>query len=126
MFKRIAAISGIFVCTAIAWAILGTTIFSRTYSAESGLSGRVASTWGAPQQQAPPAITREWQEVRTIEDEYDGKKRTRKETYQHSDPVRIDGSRITARPPPTGGVRLRGARPSCAGVRTSAPTIPGS
>ncbi len=96
MFKRIAAISGIFVCTAIAWAILGTTIFSRTYSAESGLSGRVASTWGAPQQQAPPAITREWQEVKTIEDEYDGKKRTRKETYQHSDPVKIDGSRITA------------------------------
>ena len=96
MFKRIAAISGIFVCTAVAWAILGTTIFTRTYSAESGLSGRVASTWGAPQQQAPPAITREWQEVKTIEDEYDGKKRTRKETYQHSDPVKIDGSRITA------------------------------
>ena len=96
MFKRIAAITLIFVCTAVAWAILGSTIFSRTYSAESGLSGRVASTWGAPQEQAPPAITREWQEVKTIEDEYDGKKRTRKETYQHSDPVRIDGSRIIA------------------------------
>src|SRR6266567_2163585 len=96
MFKRIAAITLIFVCTAVAWAILGSTIFSRTYSAESGLSGRVASTWGAPQEQAPPVITREWQEVKTIEDEYDGKKRTRKETYQHSDAVKIDGSRITA------------------------------
>jgi len=96
MFKRIAAITLIFLCTAVAWAILGSTIFSRTYSAESGLAGRVASTWGAPQEQAPPVITREWQEVRTIEDEYDGKKRTRKETYQHSDPVKIDGSRITA------------------------------
>src|SRR5689334_24648187 len=85
MFKRIAAITAIFVCTAVAWAILGASIFSRTESAESGLSGRVASTWGAPQEQAPPAITREWQEVKTIEDEYDGKKRTRKETYQHSD-----------------------------------------
>ena len=96
MFKRIAAIGLIFVCTAFAWAILGTSIFSRTNSAESGLSGRVASTWGAPQEQAPPAITREWQETRTIEDEYDGKKRTRKETYPHSDPVKIDGSRVTA------------------------------
>src|SRR5690349_565429 len=96
MFKRIAAIGFIFVCSAIAWAILGTSIFVRTNDAQSGLSGRVASTWGAPQQQAPPAITREWQEVKTIEDEYDGKKRTRKETYQHSEPMKIDGSRITA------------------------------
>jgi len=96
MFKRIAAICLIWVCTAVAWAILGASIFSRSESAESGLSGRVASTWGAPQEQAPPRITREWQEVRTIEDEYDGKKRTRKETYQHSDLVKIDGSRITA------------------------------
>jgi inner membrane protein involved in colicin E2 resistance len=96
MVKRIVAIGFIFVCSAIAWAILGTSIFVRTNDAQSGLSGRVASTWGAPQEQAPPAITREWQEVKTIEDEYDGKKRTRKETYQHSDPVKIDGSRITA------------------------------
>src|SRR5690242_20091989 len=96
MVKRIAAIGFIFVCSAIAWAILGTSIFVRTNDAQSGLSGRVASTWGAPQEQAPPAITREWQEVKTIEDEYDGKKRTRKETYQHSEPVKIDGSRITA------------------------------
>lgn len=96
MFKRIAAIGLIFVCTATAWAILGSSIFVRTSDAESGLSGRVASTWGAPQEQAPPAITREWQEVKTIEDEYNGKKRTRKESFQRSDPVRIDGSRITA------------------------------
>ncbi|HEV2196655.1 MAG TPA: inner membrane CreD family protein [Candidatus Acidoferrum sp.] len=96
MVKRIAAIGFIFVCSAIAWAILGTSIFVRTNDAQSGLSGRVASTWGAPQEQAPPAITREWQEVKTIEEEYDGKKRTRKESYQHSEPVKIDGSRITA------------------------------
>src|SRR5690348_18101384 len=94
MFKRIAAISLIFVCTAIAWAILGTTIFSRTYSAESGLSGRVASTWGAAQEQAPPQITREWQEEKTVEVEENGKKTTKKESYQRSAPVKIDGSQI--------------------------------
>jgi len=54
MLKRIVAISAIFVCTAAAWAILGSTILYRTYNAELGLMGRVASTWGAPQGQAPP------------------------------------------------------------------------
>src|SRR5689334_21153789 len=96
MIKRIAAIIVIFVCTAIAWAILGSTIFYRTYNAESGLSGRVASTWGAPQAQAPPAISREWQEEKTVQVEENGKRTTRKESYQRSEPVRIDGSRITA------------------------------
>ena len=96
MFKRIAAISLIWVCTAVAWAILGTSIFSRSESAESGLSGRVASTWGAPQEQAPPQITREWQEERTFVAEENGKKTTRTETLHHSDAVKIDGSRIAA------------------------------
>ena len=96
MFKRIAAIILIFVCTAIAWAILGSTIFYRTYNAESGLSGRVASTWGAPQEQAPPAITREWQEEKTVVVEENGKKTTKSESYRRSEPVKIDGSRITA------------------------------
>ena len=84
MIKRIAAIIGIFVCTAVAWAILGSTIFYRTYNAESGLSGRVASTWGAPQGQAPPAIAREWQEEKIVEVEEKGKKTTRKEKHTHS------------------------------------------
>src|SRR5260370_32249345 len=80
MFKRIAAIIAIFGCTALAWAILGSTIFYRTYNAESGLSGRVASTWGAPQGQASPAIAREWKEEKTVEVEEKGKKTTRTES----------------------------------------------
>src|SRR6266849_1251513 len=54
MMKRIAAIAFIFVCTSIAWAILGSTIFYRTYSTDSQLRDRVTSSWGAPQEQAPP------------------------------------------------------------------------
>src|SRR5215467_1867456 len=96
MVKRIAAIIVIFVCSAAAWAILGSTIFYRTYNAESGLSGRVASTWGAPQSQAPPRITWEWQEEKIVEVKEDGKTTKRKESYQRSEPVKIDGSRITA------------------------------
>src|SRR5216683_1968446 len=96
MFKRIAAIIAIFGCTAVAWAILGSTIFYRTYNAESGLSGRVASTWGAPQGQASPAIAREWKEEKTVEVEEKGKKTTRTESYLRSEPVKIDASRVKA------------------------------
>jgi inner membrane protein involved in colicin E2 resistance len=96
MLKRIVAIMVIFVCTAVAWAILGSTIFYRTYNAESGLSGRVASTWGAPQGQAPPSIAREWQEQKTVEVEEKGKKTTRTESYLRSEPVKIDASHVAA------------------------------
>ncbi len=96
MLKRIIAIVAIFVCTAVAWAILGSTIFYRTYNAESGLTGRVASTWGAPQGQAPPAIAREWQEEKTVEVEEKGKKTTRTEKQIHSEAVKIDASRVAA------------------------------
>jgi len=57
MIKRIAAITFIFLCAALAWAILGATIFQRTYSSDSSSESRVASTWGAPQNQAPPAAS---------------------------------------------------------------------
>ena len=96
MLKRIIAIVAIFVCAAVAWAILGSTIFYRTYNAESGLSGRVASTWGAPQGQAPPAIAYEWPEEKTIEVEEKGKKITRTERQIRSEAVKIDASRVTA------------------------------
>jgi inner membrane protein involved in colicin E2 resistance len=57
VFKRIAAIAFIFVCTSIGWAILGSTIFYRTYSMEPELRSRVASTWGTSQEQAAPTAT---------------------------------------------------------------------
>ncbi|MFN2510878.1 MAG: inner membrane CreD family protein [Pyrinomonadaceae bacterium] len=57
MTKRIIAIALIFVCTSIAWAILGGTIFTRTYSLDAVAENRVASTWGSPQNQAPPSAS---------------------------------------------------------------------
>jgi inner membrane protein involved in colicin E2 resistance len=57
MIKRIAAITFIFLCTAVAWAILGATIFQRTYDYGSMSEGLVASTWGAPQNQIPPSAS---------------------------------------------------------------------
>jgi inner membrane protein involved in colicin E2 resistance len=54
MIKRIAAITFIFLCATVAWAILGATIFQRTYDSGSSSDNRVESTWGAPQSQYPP------------------------------------------------------------------------
>ena len=54
MTKRIIAIVFIFICTSFAWAILGGTIFSRTYDSGSLSAPRVASTWGTQQNQLPP------------------------------------------------------------------------
>lgn len=57
MVKRIAAILFIFACTSVAWGILGSTIFYRTYNSDSQLRGRVSYNWGSPQEQSPPTAT---------------------------------------------------------------------
>jgi inner membrane protein involved in colicin E2 resistance len=54
MTKRIIAIAFIFLCASAGWAILGGTIFARTYSSDLDAEDRVISTWGAPQDQSPP------------------------------------------------------------------------
>jgi inner membrane protein involved in colicin E2 resistance len=54
MVKRITAIAFIFVCASVAWAILGGTIFSRTYDSSDRSSGQVESLWGTAQNQTPP------------------------------------------------------------------------
>jgi inner membrane protein involved in colicin E2 resistance len=55
LLRQTLALAFTFVCTTIAWMILGTTIFSRTYGSNEQLQGRVASTWGTSQQQSPPS-----------------------------------------------------------------------
>lgn len=74
MTKRIIAIAFIFICTSVAWAILGGTIFSRTYSLDEIAENRVASTWGAPQNQAPPIASFKQIVPRTEESTENGKK----------------------------------------------------
>ncbi len=78
MIKRIAGIIFIFLCTAVAWLILGVTITVRTESTDSRLKERVASTWGAPQTQLPPTAHYD-RVVSDIEESIvDGKKQTRR------------------------------------------------
>jgi len=73
MIKRIAAITFIFLCTAVAWAILGATIFDRTYDLGSLSDGRVQSTWGAPQSQSPPQASFDQQVPKKVTKTENGK-----------------------------------------------------
>ncbi len=67
MTKRIFAIAFIFICTSVAWVVLGATIFSRTRSSDQRLRGRVGSTWGTSQAQQAPVAYTERIETRVVE-----------------------------------------------------------
>jgi len=94
MFKRIAAIGFIFLCTTGAWAILGSTVFYRTYSLNSELRGRVASTWGAPQAQAPPTATYVLSTPKQETTTEDGKQITRTVQTQSVCQLPLEKSRV--------------------------------
>jgi inner membrane protein involved in colicin E2 resistance len=96
MVKRIAAILFIFVCTGIAWAVLGATIFSRTYSSDDRLKGQVVSTWGAPHQQQPPRAF--WKTIvpRQVEVSEGGRKTVRLVEDEVQTHLPLEKSRIEA------------------------------
>ena len=96
MLKRILAIIAIFACTCVAWMILGTSIYLRTENAGSELSSRVASTWGAAQEQLPPVASYVSKIATTIGTEENGKKTTKTETHDVTNVVPLDSSRIVA------------------------------
>jgi len=66
MVKRIVAIAFIFVCTSVAWLVLGGTIFQRTQGSDQHLRDRVGSTWGTSQAQQAPVAYTEKIETRTV------------------------------------------------------------
>jgi hypothetical protein len=82
MTKRLLAIGFIFACASLAWIFLGGTIFARTDASRSQLDGKVRSTWGAPQEQKPPAFSY------TVHIPAEGKSPARDQDY----PVPIDST----------------------------------
>ena len=94
MIKRIAALVFIFICTAAAWMILGSTIFYRTETQGSGLKGLVVSTWGEAQKQAPPTASFQVPVTRTLESVEDGKKIVRTVKEFSTIPLPLESSRI--------------------------------
>jgi inner membrane protein involved in colicin E2 resistance len=96
MVKRILAIVAIFVCSCVAWMILGTSIYLRTENAGSVLSGRVASTWGETQEQRPPGVSYVMQEAKTVQVEENGQKIKKTEMVNVAKNVPLDSSKIAA------------------------------
>lgn len=94
MLRQILALTFIFVCTSIAWVILGTTIFSRTYGSNEQLQGRVASTWGTAQQQPPPTATYTTTEVVNTTTVENGKVIVHSGNVQKQVPLSVEASRI--------------------------------
>ena len=94
MGKRIAALLFIFVCTSLAWALLGSTIFFRTYGSDSSLRDRVVSTWGSPQEQSPPSASFLEPFYRTVESTKDGKKVVETFKEERTISLPLEASRI--------------------------------
>jgi inner membrane protein involved in colicin E2 resistance len=94
MTKRIIAIVFIFICTSVAWAILGGTVFSRTYDSASLSSDRVASTWGTEQNQGPPTASFKTVVEKKEETLENGKKIVKKVTEEFITPLPLESSRV--------------------------------
>ena len=94
MIRQIAALVFIFVCTTVAWMILGATIFSRTYSSNQQLEGRVASTWGVPQEQTPATATYKKVETSVVTEQQAGKIITRNDKIEGFIPLPLEASNI--------------------------------
>jgi inner membrane protein involved in colicin E2 resistance len=91
VIKRIAALTFIFVCTSLAWIILGATIFARTDSPQtSDLKSRVAASWGTAQTQCPPTATYPHVVVKTIGTD----KGSEQVTSTEAMPIPVDASKI--------------------------------
>src|SRR5208283_3657184 len=94
LLRQILALAFIFVCTSIAWVILGATIFSRTYGSNEQLQGRVASTWGTSQQQSPPTSTYTLTDVVSSTTVEDGKVIVHSKNVLREVPLAAEASRV--------------------------------
>jgi inner membrane protein involved in colicin E2 resistance len=97
LLRQILALAFIFVCTTIAWIILGATISSRTYGSNEQLQGHVASTWGGEQQQTPPTANYSVTETKNSTTLENGKVVEHSEKIEHDIPLPLEASRINVK-----------------------------
>ncbi len=94
MIRRIAAIVFIFICTSIAWMILGTTISMRTGSSNEQLQGHVASMWGTAQEQSPVSASYSKTELAAVTEEEHGRTVIRNDTVVRRYSLPLDSTRV--------------------------------
>lgn len=92
MLRHIAALIFIFVCTSIAWVILGSTIMGRTNNTEDQLKGHVASTWGSAQEQVPPTAVVLWHETLATETKENGKTIVHYRQVERTNALKLDST----------------------------------
>lgn len=93
--SRLVAISFIYVCTAVAWLILGATLDYRTNTADGSLRGKVASIWGSPQEQHPPSAVWTVEEPQTTMTIENGLNVQRTRMAKVDRPLPLEGSKIS-------------------------------
>jgi hypothetical protein len=96
MILRIAAIAFIYLCTCVAWLVLGGTIVARTESADARLKDRVVSTWGGPHSQQPPTASYQRTETHKVEQVVDGRKIETTAEQSITEPLPLERSRVRA------------------------------
>jgi hypothetical protein len=95
MIQRLLALGFIFLCTTIAWFILGAATLSRTHSSSASLRGKVASTWGGPHnQRTPEASWKDWETRRETTTE-NGKTITREKEVAVRRPIPLEATRAS-------------------------------
>jgi inner membrane protein involved in colicin E2 resistance len=94
MTKRIIAIVFIFICASFAWAILGGTIFSRTYDSGLVSKDQVASLWGSEHYQSPPNASFTTQVQKKEESLENGKKIVKNVTETTVTELPLESSKI--------------------------------
>jgi hypothetical protein len=92
--SRIIAIGFILAATSLAWFVLGGTLFTRTYSSDKSLRGKVASIWGAPQSQAAPSASWQRRVLRSRTAIVEGKETLRSEEVVEDVPLSLEQSRV--------------------------------
>jgi hypothetical protein len=96
MFKKVSAITFIFVCTSLAWLFLGSTIMYRTAAPAEALRGKVSNTWGSPHDQKPPSAFYQEKAFKTEKTNENGKQVDRVIESTVDRPVPLDASSISA------------------------------
>ena len=94
LIRHLAALIFIFVCTTIAWMILGSTIMDRTRASDQRLEGHVGSTWGTAQVQAPPTASFSWWETVAVKSREDGKDIVRNQKVERTSCFPLDGTAL--------------------------------
>jgi Inner membrane protein CreD len=94
MIRRILAVALIFICTTVAWAILSSTIYTRTQTQDSNLRNMVASSWGSGQVASPPSAEFTRNEIHKKKTVVDGKTVEEEIANTVTVPVPLEASRL--------------------------------